>query len=186
MRAILPDGPMHQRERPDLLGCRSPFPLLAARPDVVAFASEPLAADAEVVGPVEARLFVSTDARDADFHAKLVDVHPPTADDPEGFHMNLCDAILRLRFRDGIAGAAPVEPGRIYEVRIELPPTANRFKAGHRIRLDIAASSFPQYDVNPGTGERLGRHTRRIAARQAIHVGPSHRSRLILPLLPAS
>ena len=185
MRTMLPDGPMHQRERAELLGCQAPYPLLAERDDVRVFQTEPLVDDVEIVGPVVARLFVSTDARDADFTAKLVDVHPPTPDDPDGFHMNLCDAILRLRFRDGIEREASVEPGRIYEIAIELPPTANRFRAGHRIRLDIASSSFPQYDVNPGTGEPLGRHTRRIAARNAVHVGPSHPSRIVLPVVPS-
>ena len=185
MRTMLPDGPMHQRERAELLGCRAPYPLLCERDDVAVFETERLAADVEIVGPVEARLFVSTDARDADFTAKLVDVHPATPDDPDEFHMNLCDAILRLRFRDGIEREAPVEPGRVYEIAIELPPTANRFKAGHRIRLDIASSSFPQYDVNPGTGEPLGRHTRRVAVRNAVHVGPSHPSRVVLPVVPS-
>jgi putative CocE/NonD family hydrolase len=159
--------------------------MLCERDDIAVFETERLAADVEIVGPVEARLFVSTDARDADFTVKLVDVHPATQDDPDEFHMNLCDAVLRLRFRDGIERATTVEPGRVYEIAIELPPTANRFKAGHRIRLDVASSSFPQYDVNPGTGEPLGRHTRRVAARNAVHVGPSHPSRLILPVMPA-
>jgi putative CocE/NonD family hydrolase len=180
MRPILPDGPMHQRERPELLGCAAPYPLLSQRADVQVFQTEALAEAIEIAGPVRVRLFVSTSARDADFVAKLVDVHPPTAEDPEGFHMNLSDAILRLRFRSGPERPEPVEPDRIYDVEIELPPTANRFERGHRIRLDVASSSFPQFDVNPGTGEPLGRHTARIRARNAIHVGPAHPSCLTL------
>ena len=182
MRPILPDGPMHQRERPELLGCASPYPLLARRADVQVFQTEPLAHAVEIAGPVRVRLFVSSSARDTDFVAKLIDVHPPSAQDPEGFHMNLTDAILRMRFRNGAERPDPIEPGRIYEIEIELPPTANRFERGHRIRLDIASSNFPQFDVNPGTGEPLGRHTQRITARNAIHVGPAHPSRLILAL----
>jgi predicted acyl esterase len=185
MRPILPDGPMHQRERPELLGCAAPFAPLSQRADVQVFQTEPLAEALEIAGPVRARLFVSTSALDTDFVAKLVDVHPPTAQDPEGFHMNLTDAILRLRFRAGPERAEPVEPGRIYEIEIELPPTANRFGRGHRIRLDIQSSNFPQFDVNPGTGEPLGRHTHRVTARNAVHVGPTHPSRLILPLRTA-
>ena len=182
MRPILPDGPMHQRERPELLGCAAPFPLLSQRADVQVFQTAPLDEAVEIAGPVRLRLFVSTSARDTDFVAKLVDVHPPTPDDPEGFHMNLTDAILRMRFRNGPERPDPVEPGRIYEIEIELPPTANRFARGHRIRLDVASSNFPQFDVNPGTGEPLGRHTQRVPARNAIHVGPAHPSRLTLSL----
>ncbi len=182
MRAILPDGPMHQRERPGMLGCHEPFKLLSQRADVQVFQTAPLEEAVEVAGPVRLRLFVSSSARDTDFTAKLVDVHPPGADDPEGFHMNLCDAILRMRFRDGPGRAELAEPGRIHEIEIELPPTANRFGRGHRIRVDVASSSFPQFDVNPGTGEPLGRHSGRVVARNAIHVGPAHPSRLELPL----
>ena len=94
--------------------------------------------------------------------------------------MNLTDAILRMRFRDGAQTPDLIEPGRVYEIAIELPPTANRFERGHRIRIDVASSNFPQFDVNPGTGEPLGRHTQRLPARNAIHVGPAHPSRLTL------
>jgi putative CocE/NonD family hydrolase len=187
MRAILPDGPMHQRERPDLPGCRAPYPLLAQRHDVQVFQTAPLAAPLEIAGPVSVRLFVSSSAPDTDFVAKLIDVHPPTADDPEGFHMLLGEAVLRMRFRDGLEAAdmAFMEAGRIYEIEIALPPTANLFAAGHRIRLDIQSSSWPHFDVNPGTGEPLGRHTHRIRARNAVHLGPTHASRLVLPVMSA-
>jgi len=182
MRAILPDGPMHQRERPELLGCRPPYPLLAQRADVQVFQTAPLAEPVEIAGPVSLRLFVSSSAPDTDFVARLIDVHPPTLDDPEGFHMNLCEAILRMRFRDGLepGDAEPIEPGKIYEIEITLPPTANLFAKGHRIRVDVASSSWPHFDVNPNTGEPLGRHTHREPALNSVHVGPSHPSQLIL------
>jgi hypothetical protein len=96
--------------------------------------------------------------------------------------MNLTDAILRMRFRNGPERPDPVEPGRVYEIAIELPPTANRFARGHRIRVDVASSNFPQFDVNPGTGEPLGRHTQRVPAHNAIHVGPAHPSRLTVAI----
>ena len=185
MRGFLPDGPMHQRERKELLGCATPYPLLSERADVMVFQTEPLQGDVEITGPIEARLFVSSDCPDTDFTAKLIDVHPPTSDDPEGFHMNLSDAILRMRFRDGLDRERPIEPGRIYEIVITLPPTANLFKAGHRIRVDIASSNFPQFDVNPNTGEPLGRHTHKRAARNSVHVGPLNRSHITLSVMPA-
>jgi hypothetical protein len=186
MRPILPDGPMHQRERPDLLGCAAPYPLLSQRADVQVFQTEPLAEAVEIAGPVTLRLFVSSSAQDTDFTAKLIDVHPSGAAVPEGFHLNLTDAILRMRFRDGAEVPDLIEPGRVYEIAIELPPTANRFERGHRIRVDVASSNFPQFDVNPGTGEPLGRHTQHLRARNAIHIGPAHPSRLTLRVRAAT
>jgi len=70
--------------------------------------------------------------------------------------------------------------GRAQSIEITLPPTANLFAKGHRIRVDVASSSWPHFDVNPNTGEPLGRHTHREPALNSVHVGPSHPSQLIL------
>ena len=185
MRSLVPDGPMHQRERPGFLGCEPPYRLLSERADVLVFQSEPLASDLEVTGAAEVRLHVSSSAPDTDVTAKLLDVHPPSLDWPEGFHMLLCDSILRLRFRDGFDREVLMEPGECYEVTIELPPVSNLFKAGHRIRLDIASSNFPRFDVNPNTGEPLGRHTGEVPARNRVHLSPERPSHVVLPIVPA-
>jgi predicted acyl esterase len=184
MRTIVPDGPMHQRERPELVGARPPFPLLAARPDVLVFRTPTLDADVEVIGSIVAKLYVSSSAVDTDITIKLLDVHPRNDDYPEGFHMNLVDTILRGRFRDGLAREQSMQPGQIYEFAITLPPVANRFKAGHRIRIDIASSNFPRFDVNPGTGEPLGRHTHTLRALNTLHLGAA-RSHVVLPIVTA-
>jgi putative CocE/NonD family hydrolase len=76
-------------------------------------------------------------------------------------------------------------PGEIYPVQIQLPPTSNLFAAGHRIRLDVSSSNFPRFDVNPNTGEPVGRHTHFVVARNAVYVDAEHRSQLILPIIPA-
>ena len=185
MRSLVPDGPMHQRERSGLFGCEPPYPLLSERADVLVFQSEPLARDLEVTGAAEVRLFVSSSAPDTDVTAKLLDVHPPSLDWPEGFHMLLCDSILRLRFREGFEREVLMEPGKCYEVTIELPPVSNLFKTGHRIRIDIASSNFPRFDVNPNTGEPLGRHTGEVAARNRIHLSPDRPSHVVLPYIPS-
>jgi predicted acyl esterase len=185
MRNLVPDGPMHQRERPELVGCRPPYPLLAARPDVLVFQTEPLAADLEVTGAIEVRLWVSSSAVDTDVTAKILDVHPPNPDYPEGFHMNLVDSILRGRFRDGLEREVMMKPGTPYEFVIPMPPISNLFKAGHRIRVDVAASNFPRFDVNPATGEPLGRHTQTLKARNTLYLDASRPSRIVLPIVPS-
>ena len=184
MRSIVPDGPLHQRERPDLVGCKPPWPLLSERADVLVFQTEPLAAELEVTGVIEVKLFVSSSAPDTDVTAKLLDVHPPTAEWPEGFHMPLCDSILRLRFREGFDREVFMIPGECYPATIRLPPVSNRFQAGHRIRLDIASSNFPRFDVNPNTGEPLGRHSGEAVARNCVHLSPDRASHAVLPIVP--
>ncbi len=185
MRTLVPDGPMHQRERAELVGCRAPYPLLSARADVHVFQTEPLAADLEVTGPIEVKLWISSSAVDTDVTAKIIDVHAPNLDYPEGFHMNLVDSILRGRFRNGLEREEMMEPGKAYEFSIPLPPISNLFKRGHRIRIDVAASNFPRFDVNPATGEPLGRHTHTVKARNTLHLDVRRPSRVVLPIVPA-
>ncbi len=75
-------------------------------------------------------------------------------------------------------------PGEIYQVRIRLPPTSNLFAAGHRIRVDISSSNFPRFDLNPNTGEPMGRHTHTVVAHNTIHLDREHPSRVVLPIIP--
>jgi hypothetical protein len=141
-------GAFDQRGRPDLWACRDTRSL-RERADVLCFESEPLPGDLPVVGPIAVRLWVSCDAADADVVVKLIDVYPPSDDWPEGFAMNLTEAILRLRFRDGFERPVPVVPGAVYAVALEPQPIGNLFKAGHRVRLDVQGSHFPVFDVSP-------------------------------------
>ena len=69
------------------------------RPDVLVFETEPLAADVEVTGAIEANLWISSDAVDTDFTIKLIDVYPPSEDYPQGYALNVTDGILRCRYR---------------------------------------------------------------------------------------
>jgi hypothetical protein len=186
LRYVLGPGPLDQRETPDTFGARAPYPRLSARPDVLVFQTPPLEQDVEVTGPITVQLYVSSSAPDTDFTAKLIDVHPPTATDPDGFDMNLCDSIIRCRFRESWYREVFMQPGEIYPVTITLPPTSNRFARGHRIRVDISSSNFPRLDVNPNTGEPLGRHTHSVVATNTVHLDRAHPSHIVLPLIPAA
>ena len=149
-------GPFDQRGHPQLLPyCKDDLPL-SLRSDVLVFETEPLDHDLEVVGDLSVVVFVASSAPDTDFTAKLVDVYPPTTALPNGYAMNVQDAIVRMRYRDGRKRGECIEPGRTYELTIPLQATANVFKRGHRLRLDISSSNYPLYDVNPNTGGPLG------------------------------
>ena len=183
MRSLIPDGPMHQQERPELLCCSAPYPLLKDRADVITFETEPLAEAIEVTGPVKVRLWISSSAPDTDFTAKLLDIYPPSEDWPDGFHLPLADSIIRARFREGFDAERLMTPGEVYEAEIELPPISNLFAAGHSIRLDISSSNFPRFDVNPNTGEPLGRHTRFDKAKNTVYIDGTRASHVALPVV---
>lgn len=182
---LMEGGAFDQRETRDTYGARHPGRALAAREDVQVFETPPLAADVVVVGPVVARLWVSTSGRDTDFTVKLLDVHPPTPDWPDGFAMNLTSGIQRLRFHAGYEQARPVEPDRVYCIEVTLFPTANRFMAGHRLRVDVSSSNFPHFDVNPNTGAAAAVPGDPVTAVNRLHFGRDRPSGIVLHLLPA-
>ena len=101
------------------------------------------------------KLWASSTAPDTDFTAKLVDVYPPSKDFPAGFDIGVQDGIIRARYRNSLEHAELMKPGEVYQISIEMYPTAMIFKKGHRIRVDISSSNFPRFDVNPNTGEPL-------------------------------
>jgi hypothetical protein len=124
-------------------------------------------------------LFVSSSAVDTDFMGKLVDVHP------DGAAINLCEGMLRCRYRNSLSAPELLEPGRIYELTLDLSVTSNVFLPGHRIRLDVASSNFPRYDRNPNTGGIVAAAGRAdvMVAENTVHHGPARPSRLSLPVI---
>jgi len=176
-------GAADQRCRPDFWQCADGSPF-SSRPDVLVFQTTPLANDVEVTGRLIVNLWASTDGRDTDFTAKLIDVYPPNADFAEGLALNISDSIVRGRYRQGPGTAEFLTPGRPYEFTIEMYPTSLLFKRGHRIRLDVSSSNFPRFDVNPNTGEPLNGNTRWRIATNTIYMDQEHASRVTLPIVP--
>ncbi len=183
----LGDGAFDQRERENLPRHGGPPYLpLRSRSDIVVFQTEPLSEDVQVIGPVEVKLFAASTGVDTDFTAKLVDVYPPSADFPRGFDLNLADGIIRARYRDNLKTQKLMTPGTVYEFTIRPFPTANVFKRGHRIRVDISSSNFPMFDVNPNTGEPLGQNRRMRAVENSIFHSAARPSHLVLPVVPVA
>lgn len=178
---ILLQGAWDQRGGPHIWNWPLPIPL-SARNDILMFQTEPLAGDIEVTGEIEVKLWVSSNARDTDFTAKLIDVYPASPDWPGGFDLNLTDGIVRARYRDSLQQEKLMEQGAIYPITIKLYPTSNVFKKGHRIRVDISSSNFPRFDVNPNTGEPLNDHRRFQTATNTIWHDAEHSSHIVLPV----
>jgi putative CocE/NonD family hydrolase len=149
------------------------------RPDVLVYTTPPLEADVEVTGPVSVTLYAASDAPDTDFTAKLVDVFP------DGYAMNVAQGIIRARYRDSWEQPTLLDPGRVYQYTIDLWSTSNCFLRGHRIRVEISSSNFPQFDRNPNTGNPFGLDAELKPARQTVYHDADHPSHILLPVIPA-
>jgi len=149
------------------------------RPDVLTYTTAPLEEAVEVTGPVTLTLFAASSARDTDFTAKLVDVHP------DGRAYNLCDGIVRARYRKGMDQEDLITPGEVVAYQIDLWVTSNVFLAGHRIRLEVSSSNYPRFDRNPNSGLPFGTDTVLLPAHQTIYHQANYPSHLVLPVIPA-
>ena len=148
------------------------------RQDILVFTTPELEQDTEVIGPIEARLYAASSAKDTDFAIKLIDVYP------DGEALNITEGIVRARFRHSIWEAPSlIEPGRIYEYKIELLPIAIVFRKGHRIRVHLSSSSWPLWDRNQNTGNPIGMDAEMIVAQQTVFHDADHPSRIILPVI---
>jgi putative CocE/NonD family hydrolase len=144
-----------------------------ARPDVLVFTSDTLAAPLEVVGPVAARVYLRASVDHTDMVVRLCDV------DARGRSVNVCDGIRRVTPRQGTADAQGV---RVVEV--DLWPTGHRIDRGHRIRVQVASAAFPRFARNLGTGEPLATASCLLPSDQEVFHDPAHPSHISLPTLP--
>jgi putative CocE/NonD family hydrolase len=151
---------------------------LESRPDVLVYTSPAFDQDTEVTGPVSLELFVSSSAVDTDFTAKLVDVWP------NGFAQNLCDGILRVRYRNSTQRAELMKLGQIYKLTIALSATSNVFRVGHMLRVHITSSDFPRFDRNLNTAEDPESATSSVKATNIIYHDQNHPSAVIVPIIP--
>jgi putative CocE/NonD family hydrolase len=149
-----------------------------SRGDVLVFTTSEFKTDFEVTGPVSLEFFASSSSVDTDFTAKLVDVWP------NGFAQNLTDGIVRARYRNSSEKPEFMNPGEVYKFTIDVGPTSNVFKAGHRLRVEISSSNFPRFDRNLNTGEDSLNSTRFVKASNTIYHDREHPSALILPVVP--
>jgi uncharacterized protein len=94
--------------------------------------------------------------------------------DPRGRSRNVCDGLVSLSGADEVS-CAPVR----------LWPTAHRFKAGHRIRVQVSSGAFPRYARNPGTGEARATAVTLRPADQEVYHDRAHPSAIILPVRQA-
>jgi uncharacterized protein len=132
----------------------------ASRPDVLVYETEPLKEDLTFAGPLQATLYVSTTATDADWIVKLVDVYPGNFPNPEpnptnvklgGYQQLVRGEILRGKFRNSFEKPEPFEPGKVTPIAFSMPDICHTFRPGHRVMIQVQSSWFPLVDRNPQT-----------------------------------
>lgn len=135
----------------------------------VTFLTPPLESQTEITGPIAAKLWVSSETRDADLFLVVrvfapdlkevvfrgaLDPHTPVAQGWLRVSHRKLDEKLSLPYRpyhshDEIQ---PLTPGEVYEVDVEVWPTCIVVPAGHRIALTIRGKDYI-YPGEPGAAE---------------------------------
>jgi uncharacterized protein len=141
---------------------------LEARADVRTYTTDQLDQDIEVIGEVSAEIWFRSSLPHADVFVRLCDV------DPRGRSRNVCDGLVSLSGADEVSC-----------VTVRLWPTAHRFKAGHRVRVQVSSGAFPRYGRNPGTGEPRATATTLRPADQEVYRDTAHPSAITLPVRQA-
>ncbi|MDG4826906.1 CocE/NonD family hydrolase [Asanoa sp. WMMD1127] len=118
---------------------------LEERDDVLVFTGEPLESPLDLLGDVSATIFTHGEPEFFDVFVRLCDV------DPRGRSTNVCDGLIRV-----VPGRFPRDQDGVTRVEVPLYPTAYRFPAGHRVRVQVSGGAHPRWARNPGTGEPLG------------------------------
>ena len=162
---LLPAGPFDQRE-------------VSGRADVLKLATDPIEQPIEITGQVFVKLFVSTDAPDTDFTAKLIDIYP------DGREILMLDNIRRLKFRNGYEQPEPLPAGEIGELTIDLWSISLIFNKGHRIGVQVSSSNHPRFEINPNSGDDWPTDTNKRVANNKVYADAAHPSALILPVRP--
>lgn len=176
-----PSNPVQSISGHSLSGGSADQRVIELRSDVLVYTSDVLEEDIEVIGYIKATIYASTLATDTDFFVKLIDVNE------EGVAYNISQGGRRGRYlKKGRTSPEALIPGNIEEWNIELKATANVFKKGHKIRIEIASSDFFNRDINPNNFVDLTTATKKdyVIAKQTIYHDINHPSMIELPIIP--
>lgn len=147
------------------------------RKDIISFVSKPLTEAMEVEGKIRVHLFVSSDAEDTAFSAKLMEVFK------NGDTVNIRGSITTLAYRNGSEHRKAYTPGEIVDIVIEMWDVAWKLRKGSCIRLDISSSDFPQYCVHSNYPGIWSMQSETKKAKQTVYMGKSYPSEVILPIV---
>jgi predicted acyl esterase len=151
------------------------------RPDVLEFVTQPLQVPLEATGHFKVRLYVSSDAPDTDFTAKLVDVYPAG----DAREILMLDSIQRVKYRKGYEKPMPpLKSGEVVMVEIDLGHISWIFNTGHRIGLQVSSSNYPRFEKNPNNGDEFPEEDNLRVAQNSVHMSKTYPSALVVPVRP--
>ena len=152
------------------------------------FFSPPMVENTEVIGPITLNLHASTTDTEALWFVSLLDV------DAQGNERLLTRGWLRGSQREvdperskpwkpfhSHTRRQPLTPNQVYEFNIEIMPTANLFRAGHRIGLKISCvDNEPPRHILEMIG--VGHLWRQRSSMVTIYHDSDHPSHLLVPI----
>ncbi len=150
---------------------------LEERDDLLTFTSPVLGEPVTVAGRVRCRLWIRPDSPDLDLSVRLTDVYP------DGRSMHVLDSVQRARMRCGDDRECLLVPGEPTLIEVDLWSTAIVFNAGHQIRVAVAGSNWPRFEVNPNDGGDLRTGTPTVV-HPTLLFGDQYPSALHLPVIP--
>jgi len=153
---------------------------LAERADVLTFDSPVLENNTEVTGPIHAQIFVSCECRDLDLWVRLEDVAP------DGTAFNLMSPgldVLRASYRDLARGRQWLDPEKVYELNLDRLITSNVFLKGHRVRVQISGSFYPNFSRNLQTGKLEVESAEMKKTQIRVYHDADHPSQVVLPVI---
>jgi len=174
-----PNNPVPLLHGPALFTIPTDQKPLAKRKDILVYQTGILEKRIEVTGNPVAELFASSSAPETDFFVRLIDVAP------DGIQRDVSLGMVRARYRNGLDKPSLITPGKVIKYTIRMNPTSNAFLPGHRLRLDITSSDFPNYDRNHNTASNQNADATLKTARQTIHHGGVYATRIVLPQVPS-
>lgn len=146
------------------------------RGDVLVYSTDPLTEPMQVVGRLQAVLYAAANTTDADITVRLTDVYP------DGRSMLVADGVARASFLSSRSDPRPIQPGQIIRHDVDLWSTSLIFNQGHRIRIIVANTNYPRFELNP-VYFRLGQDGFPTQGICTIYHSPEYPSHIVLPVM---
>jgi len=150
----------------------------ATRNDILVYTTDALDKPVTIAGPVSAKLYASSSARDTDWFMLLSEVKAG------GEILPLAQGKVRARYRQSMAKPTLLTSGKVYEYTIDLWQTGLTIEKGSQLRVEVSSAAFPFFSRNLNTGGHNEKETRFVAARQAVFHDARYPSHLLLPVIP--
>jgi len=147
------------------------------RKDLLVYRTPPADEAWTFAGPISAVLHAASSARDTDWVMRLAKI------DAKGRPLQVGQGVIRARHRESFSTPRLLEPGRVYEYRIDLWQAAVTIEKGEHLVLVVSSALFPRYsrNLNLGGNNETGRDY--VSAEQTIYHDVDHPSHLVLPVI---